>query len=123
MTDPGVVATYRRALARRGEPVTFRRVTGQAPNAVTFSATVQAMVADYVPQGDVMPIKREGGITQGARKIIVLAEDLALARFPVPLVKNDKVVVGDIPAALNVESVDGKKRALAGAVEVVATGV
>lgn len=119
--DPSVVAGYRRALGRRGQDVTFRRVVGQAPNAIVVNATVSAIVMDYVPEAAVMPVKREGAITQGGRHIIVLADDLAEKHFPLPLVKHDKAIING--ETLDIFSVDANKRGLAGAIDVLAVGV
>lgn len=132
--DQNIQAAYRRALARRGRFVTVRRVGGNAPNAGTFDATVLAIVQGYIQEKPVYEVEREGSITQGARRVIVLQDDLAQKHFPLPVIKNDKVIVADdvenpSPAALaageslNVISVDPFKRALAGAVEILAFGV
>jgi hypothetical protein len=126
MTDPAAVAGYRRAIARAGERVTFQRLFGNAPNVRTFSATVKARVAGYMPNSGVPA--REGFtgemsvITQGDRNIIVMVEDLAAKRFPLPLRKNDRVILltGE---ELNVTVVDARTRALGGALDVVATGL
>jgi hypothetical protein len=40
MSDPAILAGYRRALARRGQPILVRRVTGDAPRAATYDAAV-----------------------------------------------------------------------------------
>lgn len=119
-SDPSVVAGYRRALGRRGQDVTFRRVVGQAPNTVIVDATVAAIVMDYVPEAAVMAVKREGAITQGGRHIIVLAADLAEKHFPLPLVKHDKAIVNG--ESLDIFSVDPNKRGLGGAIDVLAVG-
>lgn len=120
MTDPNALASYRRAVARRGRTVTFRRIEGQAPNAAIFDATVSAIVEDYVPQGEVLPVKREGGVTQGARRITVIDADLTAKRFPLPLRKNDRAIVDG--NSLNIAWVDPEKRAVAGASEMIAVG-
>ena len=132
--DQNIQDAYRRALQRRGRWVTVQRVSGNAPNATTFGATVKAMIEGYIPEKPVMDISPEGSITQGARRVIVLQDDLAQKRFPLPLQKNDKVIIADdvespSPTALlsgeklNILSVDPFKRALAGAVEILAVGV
>jgi hypothetical protein len=119
--DQNAVAGYRRAMVKRGLDVTFRRISGQAPNAAVFDATVRAIVMDYAPAGDVMPIKREGGISQGARRIMVINADLRAKRFVMPLQKNDKVVVqGEV---LNIAWVDPNKRETADVTDMVAVGV
>ena len=119
--DPNALAGYRRALARRGVSVTVRRITGEAPNATTFDATVTALVMDYVPKAPVADVRPEGEITLGARNVIVLADDLAAASFPLPVQKHDKVVVDG--EELDVMSVDPNKRGIADAIELVAQGV
>jgi hypothetical protein len=134
VTDPNAVAGYRRALARRGQQVIVRRISGDAPNAVTFDARVAAIVMDYQPKQPVSEIKPEGGITLGARNVIVLTADLVAARFPLPVTKNDKVVTNPSAALLgrgtaagdeelNIIAVDPYKRGIAGAIDIVAEGV
>lgn len=124
MIDSAIVAGYRRAIARRGEQVTFERRTGQATGAKTsvqtVSAVVQAIVMNYQVEPSVMPVEPEGSVTLGDKMIIALEADLLLQEFPLPLRKNDKVLVkGDW---LNIETLDPSKRGLAGAVEIHAKG-
>lgn len=124
--DPMIRDAYRRALARTGQSVTFVRNVGVAPNITQTSATVTARVTTYTPDSAAVgrtesSARKLGAITQGDRKIIVLADDLANAGFPVPLQKNDKAVVDG--ETLNVMSVDPNTRGLAGAVELVVAGV
>jgi hypothetical protein len=82
---------------------------------------------DYQPQPDVMSVKPEGGITEGARLVIVLTDDLAARSFPLPVAKNDKIVLlgaaGNPVESLNVTDPDPFKRALGGAIELKAEGV
>lgn len=127
--DPNMVAAYGRALARAGLQVTIKRVTGFAPNPVVeLSVTVQAIVRDYQPDTSepsemgYAPSK-VGGITQGDRLVIVMASDLATARFPLPLMKNDKIIIVSTGDELNVVDVDAFKRVAAGAIELKAAGV
>jgi hypothetical protein len=124
--DPAIRDAYRRALARAGQSVTFVRNVGVAPNITQVSATVTARVMTYIPDTAAVgrtdfSASRLGTITQADRKIIVLADDLANAGFPVPLQKNDKAIV--VGETLNVVSVDPNTRELAGAVELVVAGV
>lgn len=129
--DSTINGAYERAFARLGVTlsVTFKRMTGFAPGAVTVqSATVMAVVRDYMPdttsprqQG--YPATKPGAITEGDRVIIVMATDLANAGFPLPLRKNDKAVIVDTGDELNVIDVDAYKRAAAGAIELKAAGV
>ena len=54
--------------------------------------------------------------------VIVMAGDLASKRFPLPLKKNDKIIL-ESGEELNVIEVDANKRAVAGAIELKASGV
>lgn len=132
--DPNVQAGYRRMLKRRGLWVIVRRVTGDAPNVTTFNATVLADVQDYVPKSAVSDIKPEGGITLGARNVILLGCDLTDLGFQLPVTKNDKIVLNASSTALgsgvdngdeelNIMAADANKRAIAGAIDIVAEGV
>lgn len=126
--DPAIVAAYRRALQKAGVSVTVTRINGFAPNAVTFSAEkIPAIVRNYTPDGTVVEqtgfaASKVGAISQGDRMVIVMADDLAQAGFPLPLKKNDRIGLstGDV---LNVTEVDALKRAAGGAVECKAAGV
>jgi hypothetical protein len=104
-------------LAQVGEPVIFRRYVGAGSNRPYFDATATARVVNFDPDDLV------GGIQQGDRKLIVLAQDLFDAQFAVPPKKNDKVVVRG--KELNIESVDDNTRRIAGqliAYEIVVRG-
>ena len=120
-------AAHRRALQRTGELVTVRRVSGTAPRTVSFSVEVYANVQSYAPD-TVEPSQtgysasQLGGITQNDRKVIIVAQDLSDARFPLPVLKNDKIVLAN-GEVLNVTGVDEHKRSLAGAIELTAAGI
>ena len=134
--DPRSQAAHTRAIQRRGVPVTFQRLSGVAPN-VTITpatgATVTAVVYDYAPDGSASSqagygAGEIGAITQGERKILVMASDLAGAGFPLPVQKNDRALVLDSASGVMVEMltvtrVDANKRAIAGAIELEAAGV
>lgn len=129
--DTAINASYKRAFARRGVAVqvTFKRVTGFAPNPVTtVTANVMAVVRDYQPD-TTSPAQtgyaatKMGAITEGDRTIVVMGTDLAAAAFPLPLKKNDKVTIVATGEELNVVSVDGTKRIAGGAIELKAAGV
>lgn len=126
-SDPRMVTAYRRALALKGIPVVVTRVTGFAPNTVTFSSTLMAIVENYTPDSTAVAetgfsSSKVGAISQGDRMVILMSDDLVQQNFPLPLQKNDKIALptGDV---LNVEQVDSYKRALAGAIELKATGI
>jgi len=120
-------SAYRRAIQRTGELVTVRRISGTAPRTVSFSVEVYANVQTYAPETTEpseagYSASQLGGITQNDRKVIIVAQDLSDARFPLPVQKNDKIVLanGDV---LNVTGVDEHKRQLAGAIELTAAGI
>lgn len=121
LPDQNAVAAYRRAFGRTGQTVTFRRVSGQAPNVQTFDATVTAIFRAYQPTTPVGQSAHQAAITEGLREFIVLESDLETARFPVPLRKNDKIIVES--ESFNITEVDPGKRVFAGAIEGKAVGV
>lgn len=127
--DPSIVAAYRSAFARLGMTVevTFTRITGVAPHKVPVSATVRAVVRNFMPnttevEQTGIADSKLGAISQGDRQMIVMAVDLAAKNFPLPLQKNDKVT---LPSGeeLTVTAVDAYTRAAADAIELKATGV
>lgn len=129
--DFAINASYKRAFARLGVAVsvTFKRVTGFAPGIVTTqTATVMAVVRDYqsdttAPAQMGFAATKVGAITEGDRMVIVMASDLAAAGFPLPLRKNDKMLMVDTGDELNITDVDAFKRSGAGAIELKAAGV
>jgi hypothetical protein len=134
MIDPSAVEGYRRAIAARGRVVIIRRISGQAPNVGSpISVKISAIVMDYTAEAPTGETKPEGAITLGARNVIVIAADLVKARFPLPLKKNDKVVVNTDEAQLgngakagdeelNIIAVDPYRREIGGAIDLVAIG-
>jgi hypothetical protein len=135
MIDPNAVDGYRRAIAVRGQLLIVRRITGNPPGTVTTTnAKVRGIVRNYMPKQPVSDQRPEGGVTLGAREVMVLASDLQGAGFPLPVAKNDKVVLNMNPAQLgmgttngdeelNIMSVDPWTRGIAGAIDIVAEGV
>lgn len=136
MRDENAVEGFRRALERRGHWVLIRRVSGNAPSSTNLDAEVRAIVTGYKPQQPVGSASgdREAAITLGARMVLVSAADLKDRRFPLPVKKNDKVVLNDDKTKLgtgtaggdeelNVMSADPNTRHIAGAIELVAEGV
>ncbi|MFT4098623.1 MAG: hypothetical protein QM651_16010 [Rhodoblastus sp.] len=127
--DPTIQEATRRAIYRAsgGLQVTFTRQTGIAPAATFVAATVTALVRDY--RIDTQEIAQEGfkptspgAITQGDREILVMADDLATAGFPLPLLKGDNIVA-ETGERMNIVSVDARKRTIAGCIEIKASGV
>jgi len=122
--DPRHQAMTRRALYRAAAnaQVTFQRVTGAAPNVTIASATVCALVRNYLPAGGAVAqqgfsASKVGAITIGERSFLVMADDLAEQGFPLPLRKSDNILAGDTGEKLVITRVDPYKRALAGAIE------
>jgi hypothetical protein len=127
--NPGIVAAYERALLKAGVQIVVKRITGFAPNpTATFSAWVVAIVRDYQtdttqPAQEGYAATKIGAIGEGDRMIILMATDLETARFPLPLRKNDRIVIVDTGDELNIVDVDAYKRAAAGAIELKAASV
>ena len=127
--NPSIVAAYERALLKTGVQIIVKRVTGFAPNpTATVSATVMASVKDYqpdttAPAQEGYAATKVGAITQGDRQVIVMATDLAAQRFPLPIKKNDRIILVDSGDELNVVAVDAGKRNNAGAIELKAASV
>jgi hypothetical protein len=87
MPRAGIKTRYRRAIRQHGEAVLFRRYTGSGASRPEFNAELRAVVTGYQPQELI------GGIVQGDRKVILLAEDVNKAQIGLPLTTNDKIVV------------------------------
>lgn len=101
MNADAIKAAYRRALGEFS-PLIIRRYTGTGSNRTRFDATAMGRIVGYDPQELV------GSIQQGDSKIILMADDLIDAAFPLPLVKGDKVV--DRGKEMNIEAIDDKTR-------------
>lgn len=115
---------YVRDIGTVGEIVGLRRETADSTIEV---GNLRARVTGFRPE------ELASGVDQGARKVILLAEDVeravALGLWPATeggapaIVKNDRIVVRGAP--LNVEAVDDSTRRLGGvlmAYEITATG-
>lgn len=77
MTPEGARAMYRRQLQGVGEQVILRRVTGST-NQTKLEAKCLARVRT-ISDSELM-----GGVKQDDQRLIILAEDLEHAKFPVP---------------------------------------
>ncbi len=106
MTPDSVKASYRQAIVAAATTVVVRRYTGTGENAPFFDVSVGARVVGYEPH------ELLGLIQQGDRRVIMLAEDLSDAQFPLPLRKGDKVLVRG--RELNIEAVDDNTRRVQG---------
>lgn len=87
MSRAGIKSRYRRAVRQHGEPVLFRRFTGTGSNRPIFNAEVRGWVQGY------QPLELIGGIVQGDRKVILLAEDVNRAQIGLPITTGDALVV------------------------------
>jgi hypothetical protein len=106
MTPQDARDTYRSMMDERGEIVLIRRYLGSGQNRPKFEVSVRARIFDYTP------VELIGGIIQGDVKVICLYEDLVNGQYNLPILKNDKVVVGG--KELNIESPDRHTRKIAG---------
>lgn len=127
MIDASAQAFTAQGIYARGIAVTFVRVSGVAPRTASFSADVIASVEAARPDSEQVArtggsARQPGAITQTDRMVIVMAQDLQDARFPLPIRKGDKLVVQDTGDRYVVTDVDALKRAMAGAIELTVTG-
>ena len=106
MSAEAIKNDYKRALDLAGEQIVIRRYAGTGPNRPKLEEPARARVTDFEAAELV------GGIQQGDRKLIVLAEDLETAQFPLPLVKGDKAVVRG--KEMNIEAADDSTRRVGG---------
>ncbi len=98
MTPDEARAMYRRQLDLHGEDIAIRRYAGATPPRSYVDRPCRARVMGYGPDELV------GTVTQGDRKIIVLAEDLEGNSPPFILKKTDKAIVrGDELAILGID--------------------
>lgn len=81
---------------RHGEMVTIRRLSPLT------TAQVRARLAGYEPS------EIAGSIIQGDRRCFIGTQDLIAEGFPIPIQKNDKVVLAS-GKVLNIEGADHRK--------------
>jgi hypothetical protein len=125
LPNQSALGAYRRMLLKTGQCVIFRRVTGQAPDAVTTDVSVTAVFRHYQPSVPIGAAEGAAAISEGDREFIVLVCDLEDAGFPLPLQKNDKIILGGVSdgETYNIEDVDYGSRIFAGAIQGMARGV
>lgn len=97
MTDAR--AAYRHSIAVTGETVTLRTFTGVGASRTGADVSVRARVRMFEPAQLV------GGLQQGDRELIVLAEDV-----PTPPKKGDQVIVRG--TTMTIQAVDDSTRRL-----------
>lgn len=85
---------WREIMNDYGETVTLQRVSP------AVSKVIRGRVAGFAPE------ELTGGITQGSRKVLLLAEDVETSGFPVPIKSGstDRIVVHG--KTMMIESVD-----------------
>lgn len=96
MTPDAARETYRRLVDMGGEPIFIRRYTGTGTARPKFDYPVQARVVGFDSSGDLAATAREGN-----RTVILLAEDLRKAQFPLPIRPTDYAVVRKTQMAIS----------------------
>jgi hypothetical protein len=106
MTPDQIKNAYRLALSQF-EVVLFRRYTGTGALRTATDYPVRARVLGYQPD------ELTGGIVQGERRVIALAEDILNTGFVLPLTETaDKIVIRG--RELAVKAVDDNTRRVGG---------
>lgn len=128
MFNPSAAAAIERAIDRLGVQIQVQRKFGQPPSAWTFTVMLNAIVQNVQPDGTQeaqagYAASQMGAISQNDRTVILLNRDLWLARFPLPVQKGDWIILPLTSENFSVTKVDPYKREMAGAIELMATGV
>jgi hypothetical protein len=126
--DASAQAATARDIYHVGVSCGFSRLVGTAPSISTTSATVTAIVREASSNTEEVgrtgrSARDPGSLSQDDRHVIVMAADLATAGFPLPVKKGDKIAPAGTTDVFTVSRVDPYKRAMAGAIEITATGV
>lgn len=107
MTPDEVRAIYRNLADQYGETILLRRYSGTGAARVPADYSARGRVVDFQP-GELI-----GGIVQGDRKAIVLAEDVDGSGIALPIIGGaDKMVVRG--KELAIKAVDDNTRRIAG---------
>ena len=128
MSDFGAQAAHAVAVATAGVAVVYARNTGLAPNVVTTSADINAIVRMMQPDSsspaqDGLSASAPGQVNQDQRLLIVMAADLAAAGITLPTLRGDTITIPATGETLSVTRADPYKRAFAGAVEIQASAI
>ncbi|MDR3495294.1 MAG: hypothetical protein P4L82_11900 [Ancalomicrobiaceae bacterium] len=128
MSDFGAAGLMCHAIRMRGVAVQLVRLSGYAPNVVSFTADVSALVeqatdaaADVTRAG--ISASEPGNVSQTSRKVTVLADDLKAKRFPLPIVKGDKLIIKATGDEYTVGDADAYRRAFLGVVDLTVAGL
>jgi hypothetical protein len=126
--DTAAVAALQMFLRMSGMSVTVQRVSGVAPNVTVVSCAVNARVmnltADTTQTAQAgLGTSMMGVIEQGDRTVIVSAQDLSNAGFPLPVVRGDIVILPDSSEMLNVLRVDAYTRRFCSGIVLMVVGV
>lgn len=112
MDVSGVIDSYRRMVAEAGEPVWLRRYSGTGASRTGYDyGPVMARVTGY------MPHELVGNVKQGDRKVVMMADEVEPAGFPLPFQPADKLVLrlGALDEKeLNIEFADDSTRRVGG---------
>jgi hypothetical protein len=112
-------ASYDRMMNGVGETVTIRRYSGTGGSRTYTDYAARARVMEFQPSELV------GNLTQGARKLIVIARDLETAGFTFPLLPNGNDKIRVRGKEMTVQAVDDNTRRVQGvliALDVVVNG-
>lgn len=107
MTPEEARQMYRDQIEEHGEDIAIRRYSGTGVGRTYVDRPCRARVVGYSPDELV------GSITQGDRRVIVLAEDLDGESPPFKIMKSDKVVSSRFPE-LAIMAVDDNTRRIQG---------
>lgn len=94
MTAEEARQMYRDQMVLHGEDIAIRRYSGTGVDRTSDDRACRARVMGYAPDELI------GSITQGDRKIIVLAEDLEGESPAFTIVKGDKAIVRSVELAI-----------------------
>jgi hypothetical protein len=119
--DENAKAAFRRALHKTGVRVIFRRISGQAgvgSGVTTRDCPVTAIFRSYMAATPIGGSLAPDSITEGDRQFMVLEDDLLDGGFPVPLLKNDRIVFSESSnETFNIVDIDYGTRRAAGVIE------
>jgi hypothetical protein len=115
--DDAAAERARVGINRRGHMASFRRMTKTLPQTAAYRADVKIVAQGYKID------ELTNGMTVGSRSIIVSKLDLIAAGFPVPLMKLDRIYLGEnFDRWTTIQSVDEEHREYNGCYDIVTEG-